>query len=40
VLCRTNRHMDRAAAALARAGIPTSGIRGREMLSLREGTAL
>lgn len=40
VLCRTNGHMDKAAAALARAGIPTSGIRGREMLSLREGTAL
>ena len=32
--------MDKAAAALARAGIPTSGIRGRELLSLREGTAL
>ena len=40
VLCRTNGHMDKAAAALARAGIPTSGIRGRELLSLREGTAL
>ncbi|MCE5265652.1 MAG: UvrD-helicase domain-containing protein [Deltaproteobacteria bacterium] len=40
VLCRTNGHMDKAAAALARAEIPTSGIRGREMLSLREGTAL
>jgi len=40
VLTRTNGHMDKAAAALARAGIPTSGIRGRELLSLREGTAL
>ena len=40
VLTRTNGHMDKAAAALARAGIPTSGIRGREFLSLREGTAL
>ena len=40
VLCRTNGHMDKVAAALARAGIPTSGIRGRELLSLREGTAL
>ena len=40
VLCRTNGHMDKAAAALARADIPTSGIRGRELMSLREGTAL
>lgn len=40
VLCRTNGHMDKTAAALARADIPTSGIRGRELLSLREGTAL
>ncbi|MFZ4440188.1 MAG: UvrD-helicase domain-containing protein [Syntrophales bacterium] len=40
VLCRTNGHMDKAAAVLAQAGIPTSGIRGRELLSLREGTAL
>jgi ATP-dependent exoDNAse (exonuclease V) beta subunit len=40
VLCRTNGHMDKAAAALAKADIPTSGIRGRELLSLREGTAL
>jgi ATP-dependent exoDNAse (exonuclease V) beta subunit len=40
VLTRTNGHMDKAAAALARAGIPTSGIRGRELLALREGTAL
>ena len=40
VLTRTNGHMDKAAAALAKAGIPTSGIRGRELLSLREGTAL
>ena len=40
ILCRTNGHMDKAAAALAKAAIPTSGIRGREMLSLREGTAL
>ncbi len=40
LLTRTNGHMDKAAAALARAGIPTSGIRGRELLSLREGTAL
>ncbi len=40
VLCRTNAHMDRVAKALAAAGMPTSGIRGREMLSLREGTAL
>jgi ATP-dependent exoDNAse (exonuclease V) beta subunit len=40
VLCRTNGHMDKAAAALTKAEIPTSGIRGRELLSLREGTAL
>jgi ATP-dependent exoDNAse (exonuclease V) beta subunit len=40
VLTRTNGHMDKVAATLARAGIPTSGIRGRELLSLREGTAL
>ena len=40
VLTRTNGHMDKAAAVLAKAGIPTSGIRGRELLSLREGTAL
>jgi len=40
VLTRTNGHMDKAAVALAQAGIPTSGIRGRELLSLREGTAL
>ncbi|MBI4633822.1 MAG: UvrD-helicase domain-containing protein [Deltaproteobacteria bacterium] len=40
VLCRTNGHMDKAAAALAKADIPTSGIRGRELMSLREGTAL
>ncbi|WP_408998269.1 UvrD-helicase domain-containing protein [Syntrophus buswellii] len=40
VLCRTNMHMDKAAKMLANAGIPTSGIRGRELLSLREGTAL
>ena len=40
VLSRTNGHMDKAAAALAKADIPTSGIRGREMLSLREGTGL
>lgn len=40
VLCRTNVHLDRAASALADAGIPTSGIRGREMLSLCEGAAL
>ena len=40
VLCRTNGHMDKVAAALSLAGIPTSGIRGRELLSLREGTAL
>jgi ATP-dependent exoDNAse (exonuclease V) beta subunit len=40
ILCRTNGHMDKAAAALAKAAIPTSGIRGRELLSLREGTAL
>jgi hypothetical protein len=40
VLCRTNGHMDRAARELASAGIPTSGIHGRELLSLREGTAL
>jgi len=40
VLCRTNIHMDKIAAGLARAGIPTSGIRGRELLALREGTAL
>jgi ATP-dependent exoDNAse (exonuclease V) beta subunit len=40
VLTRTNGHMDKVAAALAKTGIPTSGIRGRELLSLREGTAL
>ncbi len=40
VLCRTNGHMDKVAATLARVGILTSGIRGRELLSLREGTAL
>jgi ATP-dependent exoDNAse (exonuclease V) beta subunit len=40
VLCRTNGHMDKVAAVMAQAGIPTSGIRGRELLSLREGTAL
>jgi ATP-dependent exoDNAse (exonuclease V) beta subunit len=40
VLNRTNMHMDKVAAALARSGIPTSGIRGRELLALREGTAL
>jgi len=40
VLCRTNIHMDKVAAALAGSGIPTSGIRGREVLALREGTAL
>ncbi|SEM70908.1 ATP-dependent exoDNAse (exonuclease V) beta subunit (contains helicase and exonuclease domains) [Syntrophus gentianae] len=40
VLCRTNIHMDKAAKMLANVGIPTSGIRGRELLSLREGTAL
>jgi ATP-dependent exoDNAse (exonuclease V) beta subunit len=40
VLCRTNGHMDKVAVALAKAGIFTSGIRGRELLSLREGTAL
>jgi ATP-dependent exoDNAse (exonuclease V) beta subunit len=40
VLCRTNGHMDKVAAALAKAGIPTSGVRGRELLALREGTAL
>jgi ATP-dependent exoDNAse (exonuclease V) beta subunit len=40
VLCRTNAHMDQVAASLADAGIPTSGIRGRELLSLREGVAL
>ena len=40
VLSRTNIHMDKVAASLAKAGIPTSGIRGRELLALREGTAL
>ena len=40
VLCRTNTHMDKVAAALAQAGILTSGLRGRELLSFREGTAL
>jgi len=40
VLSRTNIHMDKVAAALAKSGIPTSGIRGREFLALREGTAL
>ncbi len=40
VLCRTNAHMDKVATALAQAGILTSGLRGRELLSFREGTAL
>ncbi len=40
ILCRTNLHMDKIAAALAKEGIPTSGIKGRELLALREGTAL
>jgi ATP-dependent exoDNAse (exonuclease V) beta subunit len=40
VLCRTNAHMDKVTAALAQAGILTSGLRGRELLSTREGTAL
>ncbi|MBU2235292.1 MAG: UvrD-helicase domain-containing protein [Proteobacteria bacterium] len=40
VLTRTNGHLDKVAAALTKAGIPSSGIRGRELLSLREGTAL
>jgi ATP-dependent exoDNAse (exonuclease V) beta subunit len=40
VLCRTNSHVDKMAAALARAGILSSGLHGRELLSLREGTAL
>ncbi|MEW6335304.1 MAG: 3'-5' exonuclease, partial [Thermodesulfobacteriota bacterium] len=40
VLCRSNAHVDRVAAAMARAGIATSGLRGRELLSLREGAAL
>ena len=37
VLCRTNGHMDKVAAALAQAGIPTSGIRGRELLVAPRG---
>ncbi|MBM4312949.1 MAG: hypothetical protein FJ122_03410 [Deltaproteobacteria bacterium] len=40
VLCRTNAHTDKVAAALARAGILSSGLHGRELLSLREGTSL
>jgi ATP-dependent exoDNAse (exonuclease V) beta subunit len=40
VLCRTNAHTDKVAVALARAGILSSGLHGRELLSLREGTAL
>jgi ATP-dependent exoDNAse (exonuclease V) beta subunit len=40
VLSRTNLHADKVAAALAKSGIPTSGIKGRELLALREGTAL
>ncbi|MCL2669223.1 MAG: UvrD-helicase domain-containing protein [Syntrophaceae bacterium] len=40
VLCRTNGHQDKIAAALAKSGISTSGVRGRELLALREGTAL
>lgn len=40
LLCRTNNQLAKAAAALAKAGIPTSGVKGRELLSLREGTAL
>jgi ATP-dependent exoDNAse (exonuclease V) beta subunit len=40
ILCRTNGHMVKVAASLAKDGIPTSGIKGRELLSLREGTAL
>ncbi len=40
VLCRTNAHMHKIAGVLAENGIATSGVRGRELLSLREGTAL
>ncbi len=40
VLCRTNDHMHKIAGVLAEHGIATSGVRGRELLSLREGTAL
>ncbi len=40
ILCRTNAHTDKVAAALAEAGILTSGLHGRELLSLREGVAL
>jgi ATP-dependent exoDNAse (exonuclease V) beta subunit len=40
VLCRTNAHTDKVTAALAAAGVLTSGLHGRELLSLREGTAL
>ncbi|MGI6087221.1 MAG: UvrD-helicase domain-containing protein [Kiritimatiellia bacterium] len=40
VLCRTNENMRKIAAALATQGIATSGVRGRELLSLREGVAL
>ena len=40
VLCRTNAHTDKVAAALLQEGILSSGLHGRELLSLREGTAL
>lgn len=40
VLCRTNAQMDRIAKELVAHGISTSGIRGRELLSIPEGTAL
>ncbi|MFH0799978.1 MAG: UvrD-helicase domain-containing protein [Pseudomonadota bacterium] len=40
VLCRTNAHMDKIAAALVQEGVLSSGLRGREVLSFREGTAL
>lgn len=40
VLCRTNNHMHKIAGELAESGIAVSGVRGRELLSLPEGTAL
>lgn len=40
ILCRTNTQMDRAARMLAAVPVGTSGLKGRELLSLREGTAL
>ncbi|HOW50415.1 MAG TPA: UvrD-helicase domain-containing protein [bacterium] len=40
ILCRTNAQMDRAARMLAAVPVGTSGLKGRELMSLREGTAL